>query len=836
MAFSFFSNSRSTIRKLPILILLALLLSGCAGLIRTEQPSVEDWATLSMGEPVGQTFVAKYDGLSGVNFYLSPQTTGDGKIQLHLRSEPKAGTDLVESINLVSIDDIRASGFYTFLIPGQSSSNQKYYYAFLKVTGSGKVQVGRASGDTYLNGALYQNGKPEDAQAAFQLLYSRRKAIFGLCQDAISWGGFLAAGFFLFVLPGWGLFSLFWPGWGGLKWPEKLGLSIGLSLALYPLLLLWTDIIGLHLGAMYAWLPPLVGLGMILWRNRKRLKVQSLKNLNGFRLQWEDAAFIVVLILIFLMRFWAIRSLEAPQWADSVQHTVMAQLMLDNGGLFKSWLPYAPYNSLTVQFGFPAFSALFAWLVGLSSEKATLIVGQIINGLAVLALFPLAARISRGNRWAGVGAVLVGGLISPMPAYYVNWGRYAQLAGQAILPVSLWLIWEAISPTLTHSITGKTDRFSLGVLISFSALALAGMMLSYYRMPFYYATFILTLLIGWGLPKWHFNGRLWAHKFTILLIVAVLAGILFLPWGLRMIGSNLAEDVQASITTSTALDMVRTEFQAWIGISSYVPKAVMAVALIGMVWGLIRKNWMVPAMALWVLCLSAVIAGMLVHLPGANMMQTFAILIALYIPVGLVIGWLISDIAGLKKMQIHQGLLAFAITLLALYGSLGQRTISQPGIYTYVTRPDTLAMSWIKENISQDDRFFVEGVMYRGTSIIGSDAGWWLPLLAGRQNTMPPQYALLNEVPIKSDYSKRMIALVASLQTLSINSSQFVSMLCKEGISHVYIGQEQGRAALKFLGSPQLFSPNALLNSPVFNLQYHQDQVYIFGLNSRACP
>ncbi len=39
-------------------------------------------------------------------------------------------------------------------------------------------------------------------------------------------------------------------------------------------------------------------------------------------------------------------------------------------------------------------------------------------------------------------------------------------------------------------------------------------------------------------------------------------------------------------------------------------------------------------------------AGRLIHLPGANLMQTFAILIALYIPVGLVVGWIIAEIAG----------------------------------------------------------------------------------------------------------------------------------------------------------------------------------------------
>ena len=95
-----------------------------------------------------------------------------------------------------------------------SASNQKYFYAYLEVAGGGEVLVGKAGGDAYLNGALYQNGAPVDAQAAFQLSYSRRKAFLGLGYEALNWAGILAVAFFLFILPGWGLFSLLWPGWG----------------------------------------------------------------------------------------------------------------------------------------------------------------------------------------------------------------------------------------------------------------------------------------------------------------------------------------------------------------------------------------------------------------------------------------------------------------------------------------------------------------------------------------------------------------------------------------------------------------------------------------------
>ena len=297
------SKRRSPIKYLLFLSLLSMLLAGCAGLVSSEQPATVDWATLSVGQTVGQTFVADYDGLTGIYFYLSPQTTGNGEIRLHLRSGPQAADDLAVSANTLALEVVKAPGFYGFFVPALSASNQNYFYAYLEVAGGGEVLIGKAGGDAYLDGALYQNGAPVDAQAAFQLSYSRRKAILGLGYEALNWVGMLAVAFFLFILPGWGLFSLVWPGWGGLSWPEKLGLSAGLSLALYPLLLLWTDVIGLHLGVLYAWLPPLTGLGMILWRNRKRLNGIAMTRIRALRIQLVDVVFIGLMVLIFLAPF-----------------------------------------------------------------------------------------------------------------------------------------------------------------------------------------------------------------------------------------------------------------------------------------------------------------------------------------------------------------------------------------------------------------------------------------------------------------------------------------------------------------------------------------------------
>ena len=152
----------------------------------------------------------------------------------------------------------------------------------------------------------------------------------------------------------------------------------------------------------------------------------------------------------------------------------MAQLILDHGGLFQSWSPTPPTSSLTVQYGFSAGAAVWSWVTGQPIQQAVVVFGQLLNLLAVAAWYPLACRLAKGNRWAGVVAVLIAGLLCSVPGFYSNWGRYAQLAGQTVLPVALWLTWDLL----------ERKRFDWrGALLL--GTCLAGMLLCYYRMAFY---------------------------------------------------------------------------------------------------------------------------------------------------------------------------------------------------------------------------------------------------------------------------------------------------------------------------------------------------------------
>ncbi len=97
---------------------------------------------------------------------------------------------------------------------------------------------------------------------------------------------------------------------------------------------------------------------------------------------------------------------------------------------------------------------------------------------------------------------------------------------------------------------------------------------------------------------------------------------------------------------------------------------------------------------------------------------------------------------------------------------------------------------------------------------------------------MPPQYALVNEMPSPSNYSQRIVDLVVNLEKISPASPEGERLLCAWGITHVYIGQRQGDIGA---GVSQLFIPEDFTNSSFYSLIYNQDDVYIYELNQQAC-
>jgi hypothetical protein len=828
-----------------VALALVFLVAGCNTITRIDQPTEVQTQLLEEGQTTGQSCTARFGGLESVHFFLKPGTPGDGQIIFHLRSNSYIQSNQGSAVQadlrkaILPVNAITSASFYKFDFSALRNSQFQDYYAYLEIEGEGQILVASGPPDSYLDGAFYQAHQPVEAQAAFHLGYDAGLLAAGLLRMVLFWVGILLAGAFLFLLPGWGLWSALYPSWGDISWPGKLGLAAGASLSLYPVLLLWTDLVGIRPGGLLAWLPPLVGFGLLLWQNRSRLSTfregqvgYRFKRQSNGRIQfglihknfpWPHLTFLVVAVLVILTRFWPVRSLEVPMLGDSYQHTMITQLLLDNGGLFDSWQPYSDLNTFTYHFGFHAAAAAFAWLSHLPAAQAVLWTGQLLNILAVLSLYPLAAKIGR-NPWAGVAAVLLAGLLVPMPMSYTNWGRYTQLAGQVVLPVVVYLLWTL----LERKQEGKTVYILIWIM-------LAGIALLHYRVLIF-ALLSLPVLIVFQVRERRLHDLL-----REVLYLGVGALTLFLPWFMHVYGGAIMRIFTANLSTPAGqLSEATQQYNAIGDLSAYLPTLVWLLLPLALAWGVLNRHKAGVIASLWWGLVVLAANPHWVGLPGTGSISNFAIAIAAYIPAGLLLGgatgWLMNGMEGhpvvdrkrigwLSNQGVRQALLFCLALVLAFFGI--RQTISYVNVPTHalVTRPDLRAAAWIQENIPQETCFLVNSFLaYSGSVVVGSDAGWWLPLLAQRQTTLPPlSYGL--EVEPWPGYRKYVRELTTIIEEQGILHPDSMAALQQRGVSHVYIGQQQGR--VNYSG-PAILNPNQLLSSERFQLVYHQDRVWIF--------
>ncbi len=811
-----------------LLVLILLVTSGCTRYISfSAQDSQTDFLLLDNQTTLGQTFTARFDGLAGVALVLNPNITttplGAGEIILHLRTNPQSDQDLrTASLSVQKVDRV---GIYRFFFEPLPDSNQQDYYFLLEMTGAGEIGVGVAGSETYLDGAAYKNGKAENGQLTFNLKYAATSLYIGLIKEIPLWLVWLLVGLFLFVIPGWGLLSLTWSGWQELDFWEKFGLGSGTSLAMYPVLFLWTSLVGLHLGALYAWLPAVVGLGAILWRNYKvykqRVPQRTEKTLPPGEISANSQALeksitsenpdplsdvtvpttllparpsqaeqieklavkttiILLLVIIIFSRIWVIRSLDFPLWGDSYQHTMISQLMIDNRSLFQYWLPYAELSTFTYHFGFHTLVACFDWIIGLPVQKAILWVGQMVNILAIISLYPLVKKLGK-NQWSGVFLLLIAGLISPMPMSYVNWGRYTQLAGQAILPAAIFFTWILI----------ESERLDRRLLVV-NWILLGGLALTHYRVLIFMLLFYLALILM----------NLRSQPFSQLIKKTFWSGVggafIFLPWLVAIVPFRTMQNFFTQMTTLPAqASRFLTEYNVLGDPFEFFPPAIWIGLAIAIGWAFWQREKNFIIVILW-WCLVFLSANpMWFGFPGTGAISNFAVKIGGYIPISIILGAFAARMIGNihtginKRENLSPKLKTVVLTIIHItlliwitYFGVSQARLRhddiKPNIFALATRPDQRAASWIRENTRPDDRILVNSFFaYGGSMIAGSDGGWWLPLLSKRITTQPPlNYG--SEEGLEPGFTSQVNELIGSIEQDGLSDPRVINSLQRE--------------------------------------------------------
>ena len=828
-------NSRHPLKLILLLSGLALFLSACTTL--TDFDTMQEYrgqvaATVNAKTSVGQSLIVRRPGWTGVSLWLRPQGTEyppDAALRVRILPAPGAAEALVEES--ISFARLAAQFPVTVEFAPLSEKADETFYLELS-TNDGQVDVLGRLENASPRGEAYLSGAATDADLAFRLLY--RYDLRTAWEDARDLAGqaWLVIPLLISVwLPGWLLLEI--SGLGThLERGERWALAVGLSLAVAPLVLLWTSTIGLRWNGVTIWLAAgalaLAGLGWVYRRRPGHLSPQGAPEMSApahdpplppsqnSANSWIPYALLAVLGVSFFLRMAMARDLAAPPWVDSVHHGVITRLILDEGRYPQSYAPFLEIETTHYHPGFHASLALFTGLSGLELERSMLFFGQALNALSVLAVYLFTVTLT-GQRLAGLIAALIVGFLSPMPAYYTSWGRYTQLASLLILPAAFTLLTRLAldKPRRRADLLPGGHSFSLLLL---TGVACAGLFLVHYRV----AAFLFLLLVAWMLVRSRTTmiesgdaSRL-IHETGLLAGGGAVALALSLPWWPGFLSTLLAPSLAWGAAEVKLFDGF-----SWGFLTSAQGEAVLWLAGAGLLLGLLTRRNFPLILLTWVGLLFLLANLSALHLPGGGLVNNVSVEISLFLPLaaaaGYFIAWALSAWGSLMPPNLN-----WLPRLALLLGSLavvwlGFRDllpVLNPATVLYRSA-DRQAMQWMRENLPEDARVQINPFSWGYNVYAGADGGYWIGPLAGRTTNPPPVLYGLDtgpgsEILAISDANHEVLDLSGDAEALH-------RLLKDQGIDYVYLGSKGGG-----------LSPQVLLQSPHFQLLYAGNLTYVF--------
>ncbi len=624
--------------------------------------------------------------------------------------------------------------------------------------------------------------------------------------------GLVLAG--MLLMPGWALLTIgdAWVKWAPL---QRWCLAVGLSIAVYPVLFYAARALGpTSILGPYKLTFLLVGSGLFtLWRLRRHWREQV--DFDG----WEWAALGLV-GLTLATRFWIIRDQLYPAWSDSLHHVLLTDLTAVQGRLPSSLEPYFPVPLGEYHLGLYALSGSLEMLARLPAYTALLWTAQALNGLCGLGVYLVLDR--KVGRLAAVIGVAVVGLVSRQPAWYVNWGRFTQIASQAILPIAWLLTWEALSSWRT----AWPRRRAMVIWETAGAALLTGaVFLLHFRVAAFYFP-LLGLVVVWELVRASRERRL-----SWVLLGASVCGLISLifVWPALLDALRVYVAQARAYSTLPAAAIARR-----VQIYYEVPASALPI-LVGQGWlmvlavaaaliGIWRRSKFVWLMVLWTVLLLGLGNAYLLHIPLLNVTNLGAVLIMLYLPIGMTIGAAVQVIRplvfGLRPSLLTGAAASLTLTVVLLL-SPARATEIEPMRY-FVTPADLPAMDWIKANTAPDARFAINTYFWTPNTPQGTDAGYWIPYFTHRQTTAGDMLSSLGS----PEYLAQVVAMSRAVEHLETDAAALVD-LRRLGLDYIYIG-----ARGSFSG-PGL-DVSQLRQLPGITVVYQRDGVSILRIEPAA--
>ncbi len=615
-------------------------------------------------------------------------------------------------------------------------------------------------------------------------------------------------GTFVFVVPGLALLRWLWAGIP-VAAPERFAMACGIGLAIPSLLLELVHLVRIPWSMPLTVVYVALSCGALVWgRSWRSVRLARPPIISNHLL-----LFIGTLLVAFVARLYIVRGLPVGMWGDSYQHTMIAQLLVDNGGLFTSWQPYAPLRTFTYHFGFHADVAFFHWLSGVDVPRSLVYTGQLL-GVATLPTMYLLGRRLSGNRMVGLWAMVLVGFVNTQPLYYVNWGRYTQLTGQVVLPV-LIVCWMVVLEAPQRS----WRPIVLATLIT------ACLALIHYIVVLFAVLFLGAYVIGLLVrdPRWSAVREIALRSVAIVAPAVLLAA----PWLWNTLNGYLLQIANNFVTEKAGSAYIAERATLQAVAPFYLKTWLIASAVAGTIASLARRQWRMILLLVWGQFLIVLVVPQVVGLRGAGIVVWFTVYIALYLvalplaayPFGLLETWL-------TRWRPQGIAVAAALVLIAAtaWGVSWQRNILAPENQLF-SPADEPAMAWIRENTAPDALFLVNMLpAYADTLLAGSDGGWWIPLLTERRSTLPP-LTYGSEQAEDATFTERTNGFAAALREHPLPSEEGIRLCREAGIDYIYVGGG------KHTGQSAPFDLSMFRDNAAFRVVYDREGIAIVALN-----
>ncbi len=782
--------------KISVFILLLFFAGGCIPLTdyeNTQEYHADPLLYLDEGHTARQTLHLRRRPAESLTLWIAHPAQGARPatgLTLTLEGQSRRGPQRVRQT--YALPPLAAPAATPFTLPATDYLPSSSLTLTLQVSGGGLWLYGRAE-EAYPQGALSLDGLPRPGDLAFRLTYAYGpSALWSDFRALLPRLWLLLPLLALLLLPGWAV-------WGSTPRdapPVPLRLLVPLSAAFWPLLLAWTSLLRLRWSPLLLWGAALSlgGWGAYAARRARR---------NPPRAGFAAVGGILVFLLVLASRLIMVRDLAAPPWVDSVHHALITRLIVEQGVYPATYAPYGETANAHYHSGFHALSAAFITLSGLEISTALLLLGQILNALvATLGAYTFTCALGFSRR-AGLLAALIAGLFTPMPAYYLSWGRYTQLAGLLLLPAA-FAAWRAGEKTASR--------------LPF-ALLFGGLLITHYRVT----AFLLLLLAAWELSR---LGKGSLRRLLPRLQAFGLGLLLAAPWGWPALRGFIAPKTAA---WSTAVQRTAW-FQdfSWRYLNAGWGGYTLGLAALGLVWAMRRHRRAALTLLLWAggMFLLANLGAL--GLPGRAWVNNTSVEITLFLPIA-ALGGLLLDSArraggrllstrGTLHPRARRAALSLGNALLfgwaVFHGLRATLGILNPATVLF-HQADRPAMQWIEASLPPDAVVVINPAAWGYGLYVGADGGYWISPLTGRR-TLPPTllYGWGESAEIR-----RYNALGKALLEAAADPAALASLMEENGAAYVYLGAR---------GGP--FSAEALQNAPRFTALYHQGDTWVFGL------